>query len=687
MKNFTQIMKSVLFSLLAVFAMSTPANAQVKGVSDLFGKYKFIADIEYTDAGKNYKDKFKTNCDVIIEKEGGYYEGQIVGLAGINAEAQKINGWEADSSRLSILNPNGQGNIWGGLTMSDVTGKYPYGPDGYSLMYTYNAADGSISIPDFTLGTCDHAKQSFTIMVKFTNVKLTLVELEKVDVVDLTGDWHFKAGKGKWDTMEGSKLPTEFDMNLVAKDASFKTYAVQFKFGEFAPVDMTAEFNGAVFNLKLDSTALDEAEHIYMIADNYKFPDNYYANISFNYTDKGALSLTTGINIVRNDSIAADKPKGSLQWFMSGLAKRQGGDVVDLSWDGKYNMVAGDFMAEGPHASLFTKEFQMGIVYVDVLDSYVIGEFNGNRIQGFGIEIDKEDKTKAVISAGVRVLQAVDPGKTFFALGDENGETGAISLKLNEDGSLDMGNCSVLFCTYDESYNVASMEIVAAYSAVKGTKVPVKPFSWAQTFNVTGDVKALDANYTYPNAFDMVITYNEEYDVYGFQEFFGGNIASLNYGGGFSVSESDKMAAFINGGTMVKSVKPGEEYMVMADVASKDGEFKPINIKADAEGNLVFDDFKIMMKNYKTNSYRDLALYTNVKAVVGVPSAIERVEKEGVNLWMSNGVLHLDKAQAVQVYDFSGKCVFRGVTNEVNGLAKGLYIVKTATGVAKVFVR
>ena len=687
MKNFTLTMKSVLFSMLAVFAMAIPANAQVKTVSDLFGKYKFVADIEYTEAGQSYKGKYQTNCEVLIEKEGGYFDGQIVGLAGVQGEAQKINAWDEATSSLSILNPNGQGNIWGGLTMSNSAGEYPYGKDGFSLMYAYNAADGSISIPDFTLGTCDHPKQQFTVMVKFTNVKLVLVELEKVDIVDLSGDWHFTSGKGTWDNMANSTLPTEFDFQLAAKDAQFKTYTVQFKLGDFAPVEMAGEFNGSVFSMKLDSTSLDTAEHIYIVADNYKFPDGYYANITFNYTDKGALSLTTGINIVRNDSISKDKPKGSLQWYMSGIAKRAGGEEVKATWDGKYDMVAGDFIVEDAYSALFNKNFQLAISYVDVLESYVVSEFNGERIQGFPIEIDKDDPTKATISAGNRFLQVADPGKTFFALGDENGETGPISLKLNEDGTLSMGNCSFLFCTYAPDYTVASSAVAAIFNDVVGTKVVAKPFSWAQNFNVTGDVQVIDANYTYPKAFDMRISYNEEYDIYGFEDFFGGYVAPLNYGAGFSVSETDNMAASIKGGTKIKNVEPGKLYMAIVDVNSKDGVSQPINIKADAEGNLTFDDFKIVLNNLKDNTFIDLAIYTNVKAVAGTPSAIESVEKESVNMWLSNGALHFDKAQAVQVYNVSGQKVFSGVTAEVNGLVKGLYIVKTAAGVAKVFVR
>ena len=107
MKNFTLKMKAVLFSMLAVLAMATPVKAQVTGVSDLFGKYKFSAKIEYTEAGKAYEGKFKETSDVTIEKHA-IYDGQIVGLAG-QPNGQLINNMVNDT--LVITNPS-QGDFW-----------------------------------------------------------------------------------------------------------------------------------------------------------------------------------------------------------------------------------------------------------------------------------------------------------------------------------------------------------------------------------------------------------------------------------------------------------------------------------------------------------------------------------------------------------------------------------------------
>ena len=62
-KNFT--LKSV-FALIAAFALAMPAWADVTSVSDLFGKYKFTADMEVTSVGQSYTEYFSNDCDVVI---------------------------------------------------------------------------------------------------------------------------------------------------------------------------------------------------------------------------------------------------------------------------------------------------------------------------------------------------------------------------------------------------------------------------------------------------------------------------------------------------------------------------------------------------------------------------------------------------------------------------------------------
>ena len=679
-------MKSVLFSMLAVFAMATPANAQGKAVSDFFGKYKFTATIEYTELGKSYEGQYKESSDVEIKKHE-IYDGQIVGLAG-RPNGQLINSWNEEKQTLNITNPS-QGGVWGDLYMANEKGDYPFHgilpghEDTYSTAYTYNSADGSFSLPDFTLGKGDYQAETFQVYVKFSNVKLTLVQLDKVDVADLTGDWHFKAPEGGYNTMEGSTIPVEFDFNLAAKDATKKAYTATLKLGDFAPVEIDASFNGSVFSLNLDSTCLDKAERIYIINTSSEDKKPYQEPVTFNYTAGGSLSMSSGMSIVRKDSIAPDKLKGYLQWYMAGIAKREGGDIAQFTWDGTYNMVAEE-VYDVMEGAKYPKEFTMKVQNTDY--GYFVTEFLGFVIPqgGFSLVPDEKDPKKAVIPAGYsgfRNLGTIEAGKTYYALGDQYATaTGDIHLTLNDDNTVSLEN----FCVLVYDWATKQAEVSGSYVKVKGTKEAAPKFSWTQTFKVTADVKVYNEDYEFPTEFDMTVVANEYSGGLMLTHFLGNDISQLNYGGaGFTVAEGNPMEAAIAGGATMKSIEPGKLYLILADM---NAQLNPVNVKADEAGNLTFDNFSVLLKNWETQTNSTVAFYTNVKATP-VPTGIESVKKEIAKVWISNGAICMDKAQAVQVYDFSGKSVFSGVTSEVSGLAKGLYIVKTAAGVAKVFVR
>ena len=688
MKNFTQKMKSVLFSVLAVLALATPANAEVTGVSDLFGKYKFTAKIEYTEAGKAYEGQFKESSEVTIEKNA-IYDGQIVGLAG-SMNGQLINGWNAEKSELVITNPS-QGGVWGDLYMANAKGDYPWNGmleghnDAYSTAYAYNAADGSITIPDFTLGKGDYQKETFTVCVKFTNVKLELVELDKVDVANLEGDWHFKAVEGGFNTNSESTIPTEFDFSLVAKDASNKAYTAKITLGSFAPFEMDATFNGSVFGLQLDSTCLDKDEHIYLIPGYSKDP--YHDVISFNYTESGTLTLSSGMNIVRKDSIAPDKPKGELQWYMAGVAKRQSGEVGEISWIGTYNFKPEAAYPVKPEVFATPAEFSMKVV--ESVTGLFVTEMFGETLPmgGFELKPDADDPTKATFVGGYdgnRYLKTIEAGKSYLILGDMSGQADQpVSLTKNADGSVTMADFSVLYFDYEGKKS----ETAGAYTGVNGTfeGAPVAPeFSWAQSFKVTAEVEVYNQDYTYPTEFTMTVITNEQSGGLMLTEFVGEDISGLNYGGaGFTVSD-DPMKAAISSGAYLKGIEPGKLYWVLADV---NGQNNPVNVTADAEGNLVFDDFAIMLNNFETQEKTAAALYKNVKATPGTATGIVGVQNHAAKVAVVGNTVKLNKAQAVQVYNVTGKCVFNAVASEVSGLMKGVYLVKTAAGVAKVMVR
>ena len=211
----TTLMKSAL-ALIAAFMLALPARAQVASAADLFGTYKFTADVNVTDAGQALKDHFKSECDVVITKcSQNIYDGEIQGLAGA-ANLQKIYSVDTEKNVIIIRNPNSPAPWGGGLYMANAEGAYPFAQDNQDsdIEYPFDPATKTITLPNFTLVTCDNANSTATIAASFTNAKLTLVQSESIEVTDLSGDWHFTAGKGTYDVMEGSTLPTEWDMTL-----------------------------------------------------------------------------------------------------------------------------------------------------------------------------------------------------------------------------------------------------------------------------------------------------------------------------------------------------------------------------------------------------------------------------------------------------------------------------------------
>ena len=135
---------------------------------------------------------------------------------------------------------------------------------------------------------------------------MTLVQSESIEVTDLSGDWHYIAGKGTYDTMEGSTLPTEWDMTLTATDNSKKAYNISLTLGDFAPLALTATFDGVTLTIPFNEDYFDAEQKIGLV--------NMYGvarpgTITFNMANENQLTLTSGMTIAQ-DSISPEVPGG-----------------------------------------------------------------------------------------------------------------------------------------------------------------------------------------------------------------------------------------------------------------------------------------------------------------------------------------------------------------------------------------
>lgn len=426
---------------MAALLFTVSANAAVESMADLFGKYKFTATVNVTDAGQSYTEHFKSECDVTIAKcSMGIFDGEISGIAGATS-AQSIYAFDSSANTIQIKNPNGNGLWGGGLYMSNPEGVYPFDGTYNDILYTVDPATKTITMPDFTLVKCDHGAMTATIIATFTNAKLTLVESENVNVTDLSGDWHFTAGKGTYDVMENSTLPTEWDMTLTAKGEDKKSYDISLKLGEFAPLALTATFDGVTLTIPFDETSYFDFENKIGIVNMYGVARP--GEIEFNMVNENQLSLTSGMTIAQ-DSISPEVPGGYMQWYMSGSAKRDGADAPAFTWPGTYTLKSGNFnVFDG--SSDFAAESEMVVEYNEEWGIYLVTKFLGydvTAINNGGIDFvpSATDPNVAYIklqsySGGMYVKSAEG---VFYKLVDANGGTESLELKSNGDGTFSL---------------------------------------------------------------------------------------------------------------------------------------------------------------------------------------------------------------------------------------------------------
>lgn len=460
-KNYFSTFFAALMLLVAM-----PATAQVSSNSDLFGKYQFSADMEITAAGESFSDKFTNECEVTIGKnESEYMAGAITGIAGLSGTIT-INTIDVTANTISILSPN-TGLGAEGLYLSDITGSKniftgddtQYG----DLVYTFDPATKTFTLPDFSLVTKDAQQKVADIVAKFTNVKLTFVEGEEnVAVADLSGDWHFVAGDGEYDTMAGSTLPTEWDMTLTATDEFNKAYDVNFVLGDFAPLALTATFDGQKLVVAFDNAYLD-VENMISLGDYYSAAAA--SEFEFELKSENELSLTYGMCIV------TEVPSFSLlQYYGAGVAARSAAEEEEtFDWVGTYTVTVGEIVVEND-AYTYPKTFEMEIMYDDYYGEYVITKFFGQDVTfnqyGWGMSA-YPTATPNQIDLDLSLANGLVDlgGGEFLGMFDLEGNTSKIAFT-EENGAVKLDDFKVMYYSYTGNPTT----LVATYKNVTAMK-------------------------------------------------------------------------------------------------------------------------------------------------------------------------------------------------------------------------
>ena len=674
-------MKKNYFMLVClVFFMALQANAQNFTIDQLFGKWHFTADVEFTaDATQAHKEALSGDCEAVISADEVYL-AKIVGFAG-SKEQQNINQIGAKNGQdMAKINNLNTPQLWSDLLLANENGDNPYGvfADGdwkvksYGPVY-YNvyAADGLITIPDFTvvLKVTDYQAEKATIIAKYTNVKMTLVEAETIEVADISGDWNFTAGNGAYDTKEGSVIPKNFALTLAKSGSSNRDYTATIAIEGYSSVEMPAIFDGNTLALAYDDTYLDEANGI-------RFAPMYGSakkgTIEFKSQSETAFTLYSGFSFASDKmGKTKDETADSLyvngeyhQWYIAGTLKSAAGGSQAFTWDGIWNVKVGnaatDIIKAGDEdISSWPAEFEMQVTYYDAIDKYYVDKFMGfdiyNINQGGMVLTPNEDGTASVALDGYygcAFLKQNEDG-TFIQLTNSSGAATNFTLTLNEDGSVKIEDLFVQILDFNTGVQTPVVFYQNMTAVKEGAEEPV--FDW------TGDYKfkagAVDVYYKdveFPTEFDVNITYFDG-SQYGMDSYYyissfmgkqlGQSVIKLN------VAEDGNSAEMVVG-VLCGAIVPGEQYYKIYDMNATNS---PVAMTLNEDGTISIANFFIKVLNYNDDSEAAGALYKDaVLVAAGSSSSIENV--------------NTDNNAVEGIFDIQGRRI-------ENIAAPGLYII------------
>ena len=623
-KNYIMLVCLMLF-------MAVQATAQVSSIVDLFGKYKFTATVEFTADGEAYKSQLPSESDAVISEDGTYI-AKIVGFAGSQTQ-QNINEISIEQSELKVLNLNNPALWNNGLILANENGDNPYGVwdnaagewtvESYGpVYYTFDPATKEISIPDFTVITMsDYTAAKGTVIAKYTNVKMTLVEAATVEVADISGDWNFKAGGSTYSTMVGSTIPTEFVISLAKTDNNNRVYDATFAIEGFEAITLPATFDGNSLAIAYDSTYLDAANGIRF--GNMNGSKVKQGSIEFKSQSEEAFSLYSGFSFVvdsigKNKAGDADSTYVKLQqWYMDGTMKLPS-EAPAFDWAGVYN-VKGDLYVKEAAGIEWPTEFQFEVTYYETSDIYCVTSIFGTDISGInygGLMFTPAEDGKSVeIKTGNLASLG---GGMFMKILDMNLTTSPIKMTVGADGTMSIMGISVATGEYGSTSN----ELNAYYSNLVVTKEAAEEeapaFSWiGQHVVKAGKVDSYDKK-EYPAEFTMTVS-----DVNGttlVTEFLGNNVAGINYGGiTFTIAEDGKSAQMNTGG-MVGGAYP--DYLKIYDM---NAQTSPIIFTLNEDGSVTVSNFFLKTFNYDTSKETAAVYYQNV-TIPAVGGDVEEAE-------------------------------------------------------------
>ena len=199
-KIYTQF--KLYFVAVLLLAFAGKANAEVTA-DDLVGTYSFTADFAPNNDNELAELLTGNFTFEIIKDNDGYYAVKNFALE------RQLTYFDFKEGTITF---NSAELSYGLLDFADENGSYPYAwPDMFELKW-YVDGDGNITIPDFTVVTCDYMNSSATLVAKYTNCVVTKQAEEPKPAVSFAGTY----------TVTGTKMDYTNGLPPSSSNGSFK---------------------------------------------------------------------------------------------------------------------------------------------------------------------------------------------------------------------------------------------------------------------------------------------------------------------------------------------------------------------------------------------------------------------------------------------------------------------------------
>lgn len=649
-----------IYSLITLLVMlcATTASAQIQSVTELFGKYHFTATADVKDASMS--EYFSNDCEVVISADPqNIFPGLIKGLAGASG-IQDIYGLTSEGNGIIIRNPNGNYDVWGhGLYMANADGHNPYygkQDETYSnIVYSYDAATKTFTLPDFTLVTCDdwNAQQA-NIVVKFTNVKMVQTEGETIVVDDMSSDYHFTCGTGAYDFNHDSDFPTEFDLKLTATNATFTEYTAEMQIAGYNKLTLPAKFDGQSMVFTLEDAYIDDAKTLYI-------GSLYGGSTSGTFRMMKAgqnLSMSSGLTIYRKLTPATeeDPTYENVQWYLNGIAKNLNAKEEEkVDYAGTYTTTATLAMDMTEGQAPVSGDIE--IVYNEGWNMYLITKFFGLDVDGLnqgGILFtpDPDDPKKGTIDCAdgyseLKILGELPDGNMeYWTLRDGNLSQNAIPVTFDNEGNFTIGEFTIAKIVYDKSTNSFKEDgkLAVWYSNLTATKQKEEPkptIDLAGKYNTSAVISYDYGHSDYPTSGSAKIEYDDYWGIYLMSELFGFDLYTLNYGGlELTLDAENPHKATLSCGE-INTIEAGKIYWSLRDMNAQDN---PLDVTIDDDGTITIHDVCIVVtemdSSWNLNFKEGYAYYSSIVLTKDDGTGISNVSFVPVN--KKDGIYGID---------------------------------------------